>query len=257
MNGRVDALFPVPDNRTMLPEVEKLLVVQNRDQKIVSIEKELAGIPLEEEDIRDKLTEDQESVDAVKKSIQEVEIAIKNLELDIETRKDSIEKLKVQQFETKKNESYQAMGKEIENYLSEIAELEEQELELMEKVEGFQGELGTANEKLAESQRAVDEDIADLKVLQKNLEEEKAEQEKQKAEAASAVDEDLIEVYERLFKAKNGHAVVGLVDGTCDGCHMKVTQSTVADVKKEQKVAHCENCGRILYWWTVESDSIS
>ena len=34
---------------------------------------------------------------------------------------------------------------------------------------------------------------------------------------------------------------------------MKVVKSTVIDVKAENHLAHCENCGRILYWWTDDS----
>jgi predicted nucleic acid-binding Zn-ribbon protein len=74
----------------MLPEVEKLLRVQHHDQKLKSIEKELADIPLEEEDIKDRLTADQEALDQAKTDLQHVEVAIKNLELDVETRRDSI-----------------------------------------------------------------------------------------------------------------------------------------------------------------------
>jgi predicted nucleic acid-binding Zn-ribbon protein len=74
-----------------------------------------------------------------------------------------------------------------------------------------------------------------------------------RAMQAAEVDEDLLDIYDRLFKAKAGVAVVGLVDEVCQGCHMKVTKSTVVDTKAEKQVAHCENCGRILYWWTDDS----
>src|SRR6056297_3529029 len=109
----------------MLPEVEKLLRTQHHDQKIKSVEKEIAEIPLEEEDIKDKLTSDAEALEVAKKKLQQVEIAIKNLEIDVETRRDSITKLKIQQFETKKNEEFRKMGLEIERYQSEIGELED------------------------------------------------------------------------------------------------------------------------------------
>ena len=70
------------------------------------------------------------------------------------------------------------------------------------------------------------------------------------------VDEDLLDTYGRLFKAKDGWAVVGLIDGACQGCHMRVTKSTELDVRNENVVTHCQNCGRILYWWTDEADKV-
>ncbi len=237
----------------MLPEVEKLLRVQHHDQKLKSIEKELADIPLEEEDIKDRLTADQEALDQAKTDLQHVEVAIKNLELDVETRRDSIVKLKNQQFETKKNEEFQRMGQEIERYEAEISELEDKEIELMEQAEEQRNALNAAREKFEENEKSVAEEVEDLHSLAENLKKDLEKEKGDRAMQAAEVDEDLLDIYDRLFKAKAGVAVVGLVDEVCQGCHMKVTKSTVVDTKAEKQVAHCENCGRILYWWTDDS----
>ena len=237
----------------MLPEVEKLVRVQHHDQKLKALEKELAGIPLEEEDIRDKLVADQKALDEATAALQRVEVAIKNLELDVETRRDSILKLKTQQFETKKNEEFQAMGKEIERYSEEISDLEDKEIELMEQAEEQKNALHSARAKFKENEQSVKEEIEDLGELKNNLEGDVETEKAARAEQAAKVDPDLLDVYDRLFNAKAGIAVVGLVDEVCQGCHMKVTKSTVVDVRAEKQVTFCENCGRILYWWTDAS----
>ncbi len=236
----------------MLPEVEKLVLVQNRDQRILAINKELAGIPLTEEDCKEKLVEDEQATAAAKLALQEVEVAINSLEIDVQTRKDSINKLKTQQFETKKNEEFWAMGEDIKRYEGEIDELEEKEINLMETAEELGGTYRKATASLEEMQESVAGDLESLAKLQKNLESERTSETEKRGKSAEPVDEDLLELYDRLIKAKNGVAVVGLIDGACNGCHMKVIQATVVDVKSEKAVAHCENCGRILYWWTDE-----
>jgi len=237
----------------MLPEVEQLLLVQHRDQKIRALEKEIAGLPVEAEDIRDRLAAEKAAVESAKSALQEVEIAIKNLELDVQTRRDSIARLKVQQFETKKNEEFRAMGDEIRNYESQISELEDREIELMEQAEEMQKRQTEALAALEKSQASVDEDLSDLEELESNLGKEIEAEKAERTKAAASVDEDLLYQYERLFQGKNGKAVVGLVDGVCEGCHMNVVKSTVVEVKAENHVAYCENCGRILYWWTDDS----
>ncbi len=236
----------------MLPEVEKLVLVQNRDQKILAIDKELAGIPLKEEDCREKLVEDEQATAAAKLALQEVEVAINSLEIDVQTRKDSINKLKTQQFETKKNEEFWAMGEDIKRYEGEIIALEETEIELMERAEELSKAYQDATNSLEEMQKSVAGDLESLATLKKNLETERAREAEERSKAIEPVDEDLLELYNRLFKAKNGFAVAGLTDGACRGCHMKVIKSTAIDVKAEKAVAFCENCGRILYWWTDE-----
>ena len=59
----------------------------------------------------------------------------KSLELDVGTRSESIARLKTQQYETRKNDEFSAMGREIERYQNEISALEDQELELMEQAD--------------------------------------------------------------------------------------------------------------------------
>lgn len=238
----------------MLPEVEKLLVVQHRDQNIRRLEKQIANIPEEEADIRDRINEEKAAVEKALADYREVEVAIKNLELDVQTRRDTIAKLKVQQFETKKNEEYRAMGEEITRYEGEISDLEDREIELMEQAEDLNRVLKDAREILGDSEESVEIDIASLHRTRENWEKECASEREHREKVAAEVEPDLLYDYERIFKAKNGNAIVGLVDGQCSGCHMKVVKSTVVAVKAENEIAYCENCGRILYWWTDEKE---
>ena len=195
---------------------------------------------------------DQRAVEAAKVEMQHTEVAIKNLELDVATRRTTIGKLKTQQFETRKNEEYQRMGVEIERYGKEIAGLEDREMVLMETAETQRKALEAARAKLAENEASVKEELEDLEALGVKLKSDREAEVAERDRLASAVPEEIIDSYHRLFKSKNGMAVVGLVDEVCQGCHMKVVKSTMIEVKAENHLAHCENCGRILYWWTDE-----
>ena len=240
----------------MLPEIENLLVIQDRDRKIREIDQELVNIPKKEEEIRNRLEDDQATFDGIKGELRQNEIAMKNLELDIETRRDSIGKLKVQQYETKKNEEFRKMGGEIERYEAEIIATEDRELELMELAEEIKVRMKSAAKDRDDSQTMVDEDIANLKIAMENMKKERVEFVTNRSGYVEKVDEDLLDTYARLFKAKDGWAVVGLIDGACQGCHMRVTKSTELDVRNENVVTHCQNCGRLLYWWTDEADKV-
>ena len=237
----------------MLPEVEKLVRVQHHDQKIKSIEKELIGIPVEEVDIKERLVEDQRALESAKLEMQHTEVAVKNLEIDVATRRDSITKLKVQQFETRKNEEFRRMGSEIERYTAEIAGLEDREMELMEKADLQRKALDVARTRWKENEVSVKEELEDLAELSTKLKADRAAELIERETHSAALDDAVLDNYNRLFKSKNGMAVVGLIDEVCQGCHMKVVKATVVEVKAENHLAHCENCGRILYWWTDDS----
>ncbi len=231
----------------MLPEIEQLLIIQDRDQKITKLNSDIERLPLEEQQAKQRLKSVIESVNSAESEIKGNEVEISKIELDIDTRKDSITKLKNQQLETKKNEEFAAMEHSITNYQDEISKLEDSQLELMEKGEELNNSLEEANDIHAKEQKVVDAELAIIKErkiqFSKKIEELKSDREK----IASSIDNDLLDQYNRIFKSKKGVAVSELVNDICSGCHMKVTPTTAGMVRAEKVVSTCDQCGRILY----------
>jgi uncharacterized protein len=231
----------------MLPEITQLLQLQERDVRLRGLQKDVKDVPLLQQRAKLQLSGDQASVDAALQKTRDIEVKIKSVELDIQTRQTSIKRLQDQQFETRKNDEFQAIGHEIQRYQDEIRGHEDKELEFMEQLEAAKKELKTAQAKLAETQKNVDEDLKQLAErgvnLQKRLDETKSE----RAALATPVDPLTLDLYERLLKAKAGTAVVPLENGICGGCHMKVVHSTIQNLKQAETITQCEMCGRILY----------
>ncbi|MDB4409080.1 hypothetical protein N9165_03345, partial [Akkermansiaceae bacterium] len=183
-----------------------------------------------------------------KSAYQKNEIATKNLDLDRQTRKTTIEKLRVQQFETKKNDEYDKLGAEVVRYEEMVDELETQELELMEKSDECQASIADAKTALAKTQGIVDEEIA---VLDKRAEADRTEistLKETRAEEATKVEEDLLNDYERLFTKRAGFAVCQVnSERICSSCHVQVISATFVAAKSGETIAECDNCGSILY----------
>lgn len=231
----------------MLPEVESLLIVQDRDQKIQKLRQELAKIPRDREAAEDKLSSDKRAVANAKLAAQENEVAIKSVELDIGTRRSTIERLTVQQFETKKNEEYTSLGNDVLRYKDMVDELETTELELMEKADELKSVHTKAVAALAVTQLVVDEDIVALEAKGALSQARLDELLEERAILVQKVDDGLVALYDRLLKSKGNDPVSQLKGSQCKGCHMKVTPTTLVNVQAEKAIAQCENCGRILY----------
>ena len=88
----------------MLPELTQLLILQDQDQALKRLQNDLKRLPADEERARQKLLSDTNAVQLARQKLQENEVATKNLQLQIGTRKETISRLKVQQFETRKND---------------------------------------------------------------------------------------------------------------------------------------------------------
>ena len=101
---------------SMLEEVRSLLILQDRDRRLMSLAEELKKMPNDEARARTKLANDEAAVKTAHENLIECDKALKRIELDAETRQTTIKRLKIQQFETRKNEEYQALRHEITRY---------------------------------------------------------------------------------------------------------------------------------------------
>ena len=231
----------------MLDEVRALLILQDRDRRLLALAKDLEKLPQDEARAKTKLAADEAAVKAAHDAIIDCDLRLKRLELDAGTRKTTIQRLKTQQFETRKNEEYQALGHEITRYEKEVDDLETRELEIMEEMDGHKAALKSAEAALAKTRGFVDEDLAAIVTRRERIEGEIRDVGAERAQLAASVSESLMPLYQRLMKTKAGLAVAPMQDGKCGGCHMKLIASTVVAVQSESEVTRCENCGRILH----------
>ena len=187
------------------------------------------------------------SVDTLKQKGRHLEMDRKKLELDVGTRAETISRLKTQQYQTRKNDEFQAIGHEIERYENEIRKLEDQELEVMIEADKLKAEIEAADKTARATKESISRQLTDLETKSKTLESRQEELAKERDTLASKIDGDLLHRFERLFNSKGDAAVVAIEHGVCTGCHMKVTTATAARVKTGKEIVSCENCGRILY----------
>lgn len=231
----------------MHSELEQLLILQDRDQKIRQIRTEIETVPLRRKSLEAQLAASKASVETLKQRARQMEVDRKKLELDVGTRTDTIARLKTQQYQTRKNDEFQAIGHEIERYEKEIQKIEDEELELMVLADKVKADLAEEEKKAAAAQNSIARQTADLEEKSKALESQLQTLTGERSELAGKIDEDLLASFERLFKSKGDAAVVAIEHGVCTGCHMKVTTATAAQVKAGKEIVSCENCGRILY----------
>ncbi len=231
----------------MLDEVRALLILQDRDRRLLALAKELEKLPQDEARAKAKLAGDEAAVKAAHDVIVDCDLRLKRLELDAGTRTTTIQRLKTQQFETRKNEEYQALGHEITRYEKEVDGIETKELEIMEEMDARKTDLMDAEAALARTRGFVDEDLASITTRRERIAGEIREVEAERQQLSASVSESLMPLYQRLMKTKAGLAVAPMQDGKCGGCHMKLIASTVVAVQSAKEMARCENCGRILH----------
>ena len=208
---------------------------------------EIETIPLRRKSLEAQLAASASAVDVLKHKTRQLEVDRKRLELDVGTRTESIARFKTQQYQTRKNDEFQALGHEIERFENEIRKIEDEELELMVEADKVKIDLAEEEKKAAGVKESIARQTADLDEKSKALESRLEDLSRERAELAEKIDEDLLGLFERLFKSKGDAAIVAIEHGVCTGCHMKVTSATAASARAGKEIVSCENCGRILY----------
>jgi len=232
----------------MLETIEKLLVLQDRDQKIRRVQFELAHLAPERDGLRARAATTQSQLESLKTRAKHIESDRKRLELDVEAKKQQIERYANQQLQTRKNEEYRALAHEIDGCKADITRIEDEELALMEQAEQVQKDISRISREAEETKKVEEEQVGQLDQREENLKKELADLQQGRAELAAAVEESARARYERLVKSKGENVIVGVHRGVCGGCHVKLPAQILVFCLADQEIITCTNCGRILYY---------
>jgi uncharacterized protein len=130
----------------------------------------------------------------------------------------------------------------------EIRELEDRELELMEQTENLRKLIASREKDLKQEEGRVVEDQGVLQVRLEKIEAEVQSLQTDRTALATEVDPTWLARYERIFKRTGDFAIVGVENGVCGGCHMKLPPQLIHDAKKNLSLIECSFCSRILFW---------
>jgi predicted nucleic acid-binding Zn-ribbon protein len=232
----------------MLEAIEKLLILQDRDRRVIRLRAEVADIDPQRRLVKTRLTNAEQDFEKARHNAHQLESDRKKLELEVESKKELIAKYSAQQWQTRKNEEYKALTHEIETCKSGIATLDDQQLVLMEKIEAAERLVAEASSALRKAKSDSELQLQQMDEAETRLRKQLAEAEQARTTAAETVDPTLLTRYERILKSKGDRVIVDIQRGVCGGCHMKLSRQNVIDCQADRDIVQCPNCARILYY---------
>ncbi|MFH1496487.1 MAG: hypothetical protein ABII82_01560 [Verrucomicrobiota bacterium] len=229
--------------------IEKLLILQDRDTRRINLEKQLAAVPAEIAAVEAAIAAEKAAIETARGEMKGLESNKKVLETEIRSAEGKLAKYRTQQSQVKKNDEYQALGHEIETMEAAIGVLEEQEIELLYKIDEAKKRFNAAEASLKANIDGHQARIATLRERAANLTAELAEANAALASAREPVSEPGLRVYDRVA-ARQQPVIVAVRAGKCDGCHLKVSSEVESESRSrdETKLATCDQCGRVVYW---------
>jgi uncharacterized protein len=141
----------------------------------------------------------------------------------------------------------QDLESEIKHLNQSLIQMEDQQLDLMFKIETQSTVLkdngnkltSWQNEKSNQDQKLSTESNTHRNELQKIMTERGA--------LVSSIDSASLEKYEKLRSAKSGIAVTTVDDNTCEKCGAEITQAVWQKARISSELCFCDTCGRIIY----------
>jgi len=231
----------------MNDSIRRLLKLQEGDLELDRIVREIAAIPARVAALKMKMRDEKIALENAKKDLTQLQMARKQKELDLETQEASIRKHSTELNAVKTNDAYRALLGEIEKAKKDKSVLEDQILQGLEDLDKA-GRLWKEKELAHQGLEAdLQKQISEWEARQRSLEQDVAARQSVRAQAAEALPKGLLAQYERLRQGGRGAAVVAIHSEQCGGCHMKVSQNLINEVRRGQKLIACESCSRIVY----------
>jgi len=232
----------------MLPDISHAIRLQNLDDRVAELTKEINALPKYVAEIEKRLDSHQRRLEHDRAALSANQKDRKKFEGDIQLSEQKISKLRSQMMDAKTNEQYRAFQHEIEFAQQEIRRSEDRILDLMSEsdplekaVKAAEGALaGEKKEVEREKAKAREKTAADQKEIDGLMAERKT--------VLAGMTPRIAAEYERIRKGRAGVAIVEVVGGRCSKCNMQIRPQILQELKRQDTVMICESCKRMLYW---------
>jgi len=227
--------------------MEKLIELQGIDTKLRDLNDLLGDLPSKVDELNQQEESIKNSLVENKERMKELEVESHKGEVRIAEINDKVNKLKDQLFLVTNNKQYDALMHEMDHMKEKRTTIETETLSFLEEketltesVETMESELGSLSNDLTVRREKLESAISDSA-------EEKSILEQQRSEQVNGIDLNTVSIYNRVFEARDGLAVVNLSGNGCGGCGAHIPMQKVTEVRANTTIHRCDVCGRFLY----------
>lgn len=195
-----------------------------------------------------------EKLRSTQQSLKENQARHANLEMDLKSRDQHIEKLRTQQTAAKNNKEYQALLVEINTRKLDRGKVEEQALGVIETIEKQKVDVAQATTGLENERKKLETMKAEIndRLMQLQAEVDAVRPEREAAE--KDVPPRIRDLFNRLADRYDGEAMAGIdrpdrrkEEYLCTACNMDLVRDIYNKLKSRDDVVFCPNCQRMLY----------
>ena len=232
----------------MRDQLELLTALQEFDDRLRLLRREQEALPMRLKVPEREHGEACRTLKSIQAEIDRNERQQHDLEMDLQSTQDALDKVQRKLREVKTNKEYSAVLAEIDAGNEHIGSVEDQLLQLMENAEQKRQARKVQEEHVQVTYNALQEQGDAVSEASEALNQEILVEQERRRQTAVGLRAELLERYEKLAMQHDSSVVVHLRDGTCGGCHLKVLPQLVSDIRLRESLYTCPHCRLILLW---------
>ena len=227
--------------------LDRLVTLQETDEKIVAFQKEEEQIPREIQEKEKTVGILEEEHNQIRTTLDEIEKQISDLNLELSEVKEHQRRSQARALAVKTQREYQAVQRESDVARKRRGELEAQIKEFIEEKGVIEESYLEVGSKMGDEAKTLKKERNEADSRLKKLQSERQGLEKTRAVAADLIDPVLLGKYQKVFERYRGKGVVRVAGGVCNGCFMTIPPQLYNQVLAQGGIHQCPNCGRIIY----------
>lgn len=233
---------------TIEKEMEMLLKLQGVDYDLGELERSKDYLPEMINNLQSEVADTKTALEAAEKELKEQSLRNNNLDIELATLNQELAKLQKQMMVIKTNKEYDALTNEIANRRIRISETEEEILKILANMDDLKEKIGQYKTKLDEVEEANSTQLIHLKEELSSIEDKIKAKMGDRKNITVRIDRRLLATYERVKKGRGDQVVVGIKKRACGACYKGIPPQVIQEIRKEERIYTCDNCGRILIW---------
>lgn len=231
----------------MNPHLMNLINLQDIMGEVFDARKKMEKMPERYADLEQSLRETKQRVEDAESDLADAKALRQQKQNAIDDNEQKLKENKQRQFDVKTPREFEAISAENSFLIETNASLEDEMIELMEKIEELQATIEEGTKAITEEEKTIEADLKRLKREESGLKKEIKKHRERAVEIEESLPKAFISLFNRIAERRDGSAVVECADGICSGCQMKSRLQVWTEIARNDSIIQCFNCQRILY----------